>query len=572
MRVQRPSRFGSGSQSFFRVFLGVALLAGAVCEGGCSLLYDLSPVQCEEDADCHARGASFTHTVCQAKLCVSADSSTGGEGGGGGQGPGECTTHGECIDANFGSPYICRSGQCLSLTQTPECPVVLGAGQDNKNLRNGDPILIGAYSLIDPLSPRLSVPTLNYELAIDEFNEGTRGGLIGGVGGKLRPLVAIVCSGTNSPDLEASSEHLYAKLRVPAAISSLYTGDLLSTFLAQEATQGAFFMSPLEADSTLTSIDDNDLLWHILASGQDLAVAFPPLLAQTEGYLAEPQSELLKVAMVEARTPFLSDMANTVYASLKWNGKSAVQNEKDGHFLRIRTDSSIEVANPDISRALLDLLAFAPDVIIAISSAEFVSLLANYEVQRDPGLDKPFYLLSPYLFGRTDLRREVTDHGLVKHVLGVNFAAADDSSLYDAYLSRLKRANSDVEFDLEGSENFYDATYFALYAIAAASTGPISGTSIAEGMRRLIDGPVSYDVGPEDIGKLVALLRRDPEAHVSLQGTMGPPDFDIETGARHGKPSIYCISTSDYVQNAMTYDSDTGTLVGDPPCVPGFAP
>lgn len=575
MRAQRPSRLGPGPKSSFTVLLGAALFSSVAFGGGCSLLYDLSTVQCARDADCRARGAAFTNTICEASLCVTPSPGSGGSGeggGGGGEEPSGCKTNAECIDENFGSPFVCRSGECISLTQTPECPVVLGLGQDMKNLRSGDPIIIGAYSYVDPLSPRLSVPTLNYELAIDEFNEGTRGGLVGGTGGKLRPLVAVVCSGTNSPDLEASSEHLYGNLRVPAAISSLYTSDLLSTFLAQEATQGAFFMSPLEADSTLTSIEDQGLLWHTLASGPDLAVAFPPLLAQTEQFLTDVPSGELKVALVEARTPFLSDMANSVFGSLRWNGKSAVQNEKDGNFLRIQTDSSIEEGNPNTDEALLQLLKFAPDVIVAISSSEFVELMASYEVQRPGSARPPFYLFSPYLFGISAVSETVDAYGLSEHVLGVNFAAAEDSTLYDAYLSRLKRANSDVDFDLEGSENYYDATYFMLYAIAAASTAPLTGASIAQGMQRLIDGPVSYNVGPEDIGKLVAYLRKDPEAKVSLQGTMGPPDFDLETGARHGKPSVYCIRTSGFVQNAMTYDEETGLLKGSPPCIPGFAP
>ncbi len=545
------------------------MLLSLALASGCSLLYDLGTSQCESDTDCRLKGGAFEETVCEANLCVSPSNSTGGQGQGG-EGPSECTTSAECIDANFGSPYICRSGSCVALTQTPECPVVLGLGQDLKNLRLGDPIVIGAYSYVDPLAPRLSTPTLNYELAIDEFNEGTRGGLPGGAGGKLRPIVAVVCSGTNAPDLEASSEHLYENLRVVASIASLHTSDLVATFSAQKASQGAFFMSPLEADSTLTSLEDDGLLWHLLASGPDLARAFPPLLAQTERYLN--RSEELKVAMIEARTPFLSDMANALYSSLKWNGKTAVQNEREGLFLRVRTESSVETANPDTSEALLELLEFEPDVIVAVSSPEFVSLMLDYDAQRDDSKESPFYLLSPYLVGRDDVVGAVSGLGLRRHTLGVNFAAAEDSTLYDAYLSRLKRANKTVDFDLAGSENFYDAAYFTLYSIAAASSGPLTGARVAEGMQRLFGGERSYEIGPSDIGQLVALLRKEPEVRVNLTGTMGPPDFDAETGARHGQPSIYCLSSSGYVQNVMTYDERTGELLGSPSCVPGFAP
>lgn len=567
MRLRPRSRFVPG-RSFDRTFV-VASLLGLAYASGCSLLYDLGTSQCETDTDCRLKGGAFKDTVCEANLCVSPDSGTGGQGQGG-EGPSECATNAECIDKNFGSPYICRLGSCVALTQTPECPVVLGAGQDLKNLRSGDPIVIGAYSYVDPLAPRLSVPTLNYELAIDEFNEGTRGGLPGGAGGKLRPIVAVVCSGTNAPELEVSSEHLYENLRVVASIASLHTSDLVATFSAQKASRGAFFMSPLEADSTLTSLEDDGLLWHLLASGPDLARAFPPLLAQTERYL--DRSKKLKVAMIEARTPFLSDMANALYSSLKWNDKTAVQNEREGLFLRLRTESSIETASPDTSEALLELLEFEPDVIVAVSSSEFVSLMLDYEAQRDGSKEPPFYLLSPYLFGRHDVKETVSGLGLREHTLGVNFAAAEDSTLYDAYLSRLMRANKAVDFDLSGSENFYDAAYYTLYSIAAASAGPLTGARVAQGMQRLFGGERSYEIGPSDVGELVALLRKEPETRVNLSGTMGPANFDAETGARRGQPSVFCIDSSGFVQNAMTYDEKTGQLSGSPPCVPGFAP
>src|SRR5690606_10131001 len=132
------------------------------------------------------------------------NASTGGLGG---SGEPECETNGECIDQNFGSPYICRDERCIPLTVPGECPVVLGAGQDLENLRKPSPIIFGAYSYVDPTAPRLSVPTLNYELAIDEINGATRGGLPGGPNGSLRPFIAVICSGTDSPDLEKSLGH-----------------------------------------------------------------------------------------------------------------------------------------------------------------------------------------------------------------------------------------------------------------------------------------------------------------------------------------------------------------------------
>jgi len=453
---------------------------------------------------------------------------------------------------------------------------VLGAGQDLENLRKPSPIIFGAYSYVDPTAPRLSVPTLNYELAIDEINGATRGGLPGGPNGSLRPFIAVICSGTDSPDLEKSLGHLIDTLEVPAIISSLYTRDLLEAFQTKGKAANTFFLSPLEADTTLTQLEDDGLLWHMLASARDLSPAYVPLIAQTEAYLRTERGLLpedtIKVALVDAKTPFLTDIADDLIATIEFNDKTALQNETDGNFLRVRVDSQLEVPNPDVSAALSALEAFRPHVVLAVASSEFIGLLNNLEATWPPAAgEKPFYLASPYLFGHPDLTNAIFSpvHG---RLLGVNFAGADNTTLYDQYLSKLKSTYS-VDFPLDGSENFYDAAYFLMYSIAGAGSPPrLTGAEVALGMTRLVSGQTSFNVGTRDVSDVIGYLRGSPGATLSLQGTMGPPNFHTGTGARRGHPSIYCINASrEFVQNVMTFDADLGTLSGTPPCIENFS-
>ncbi len=551
-----------------------------VLSASCSLLQDLDTAQCATTADCIARGARFEGTVCEASLCVTplsgGDGGTGGANSSGGEAgagsKGECETNGECIDRNFGSPYICRDEKCVPLTIPEQCPIVLGAGQDNENLRKPSPIIFGAYSFVDPTAPRLSVPTLNYELAIDEVNEATRGGLTGGPDGTLRPFVAVVCSGTNDPDLDKSLAHLIDDLEVPAIVSSLYTRDLLEAFEGKGAQNRVFFLSPLEADSTLTSLEDDGLLWHMLASAGDLSPAYVPLLGAVESELRSKRgldpADSIKVALVEAKTPFLTDIADDLLGTLEFNGKSALANEDDGNFVRLRIDSELEVPSPDLASALTSLQNFRPDVVVAVASGEAVQLVLNLESSWNPAWGPPpFYLASPYMFGRSDFASSLFA-SVHSRMLGVNFAAAEQSSLYDLYLSKLE-STYNVSFSLEGSENFYDAAYFMMYALAGSGNPPrLTGTEVAVGMTRLLAGKTSFDVGPQDVNDVIGNLRGSASSTISLQGTMGPPEFDTTTGARRGKPSIYCIDgAGSYVQNAMSYDSNTKTLTGSPPCL-----
>ncbi len=569
-----------------RLWLVLAGLFGV----GCSFLSDFSVDQCQTDADCEKLGSAFEGTVCDANLCVTPESGDGdgdGDGSGGsigGQGgaplTAECETNSDCIDDNFGSPFICRDGECIALTIPGECPIVLGAGQDSENLRKPEPFIFGAYSYVDPTAPRLSVPTLNYELAIQEVNDATRGGIPGGPNGTRRPFIAIVCSGTQDPDLETSLSHLIDDVQVPAIISSLYTRDLLEAFQTKGFPEKVFFLSPLEADSTLTSVDDDGLMWHLLSPAVDFAPAYLPLVAQTESYVRTQrgltEDDKIKIALVESKTPFLTDIADNLLLNMSFNGGiSALQNREDGNLIRIRLDSSLEVVNPNTGdnnlQGLSALIDFEPDIVLGLVSGEFVELMNSFEGQ--VAGEKPFYVLSPYVFGRSDLADQNFFDDVHPRLLGVNFGAAEDPTLYQLYLSKLEDTYRDVGFSLAGSENFYDAAYYLMYAIVGAGEPPrLTGNEIALGMTRLVNGRVEFNVGSMDANDVVGTLRGSISSEISLIGTMGPPDFNTSTGARRGRPTIYCIDgNGDYVQNAMLYDVETGTLSGSPPCVADFA-
>jgi hypothetical protein len=227
----------------------------------------------------------------------------------------------------------------------------------------------------------------------------------------------------------------------------------------------------------------------------------------------------------------------------------------------------LEVVNPNNSQALTALVAYQPDIVLGLVSREIVPLIPQFEGQVSG--EKPFYLLSPYVFARTDLAQQAFIHG---RLLGVNFGAAEDPSLYELYLSKL-RSTYQVDFELAGTENFYDAAYYLMYAlVGAGDPARLTGKEVALGMTRLIDGRIDFNVGSANASSVVGTLRGDPNSEISLVGTMGPPDFNTSTGARRGRATIYCIDENgEYVQNAMVYDSETGTLSGSPPCIADFA-
>ena len=112
-------------------------------------------------------------------------------------------------------------------------------------------------------------------------------------------------------------------------------------------------------------------------------------------------------------------------------------------------------------------------------------------------------------------------------------------------------------------------------ARTAGDVSPFDGHALARGMRRLLAGP-KYEVGAPHIPAVETGLSKHES--IGLWGTLGPPDWDVETGAYRGKGSVYCMRPSppgaqpefEFVWDVLRYDDATGELEGDFPCIDGF--
>jgi hypothetical protein len=190
------------------------------------------------------------------------------------------------------------------------------------------------------------------------------------------------------------------------------------------------------------------------------------------------------------------------------------------------------------------------------------------------GVTRPFYLLSPLNYNDSALADlALDDSALVRRMLGINWASAPDTTIYDSYVGRWQFAYPE-ERDRLGYENFYDAAYYLLYAAAAAGQNLQSGANIAQGMNRLLSGP-AYAVGPDRMGQAMGILSV-PSATIQLNGTLGPPAFNLD-GTRDSPGSVWCIDSSqtfhaDVLRYAPGSDPTTATLTGMVPsgCISGF--
>lgn len=538
----------------------VAPLLGAAGLSACSVLYDLSADQCETNADCQALGEAFTDRVCSEGLCVEPDEADG-----------PCKFHRDCMEAPdaFGAA-ACIDGECVDLI-TDQCRVLLPLGDDQwlENLRADDPIILGGYASIPAEGTGIQIR--NYDLVLTEFT--LEAGGLRGTAGTRRPLVAVVCDANpeTPEELEASISHLVDDLHVPGIVAGLRSGDLQAVFEGWGLENEVLFVSPVESDTALTTLSDEGLMWHMLPGGREIAVTYAPLLDRTIDYLDIDGD--VRVAMVTASDiGLLFELQSGIEEHINFNGKSATQNFPDNYR---RVDITSQFGNPeaDYGDAIAAIVDFEPHVLIAAAADEFLtSMLPAIEAQLSDDAPRPFYLLSPIHYNNPNMPERIKQEpALAYRMAGVNAAAATDTSLYDAYQIAFDSAYPEVAGESEGFENFYDAAYFLVYSAAAAGSVPfLTGRDMARGMTRLLSGPTTYGVGRRDMTYALQALE-NPTSKITLNGTLGPPDFEPSTGVRRQPGSVWCIDEQGVqFSDVLRYDPETQELTGDFPCIDGF--
>jgi hypothetical protein len=339
-----------------------------------------------------------------------------------------------------------------------------------------------------------------------------------------------------------------------------------------------FFISSQESDSSLNALLDSGLVWQILPGGTSLAKAYKPVIDRTLAFLQSKGSLTGTARVAQVTTPdirLLADMSAIVQSDppdgIFFNGMSVLENLRAENFRGFTTPSFIADNTADLSVQVESLLVFQPHIIISTGALEFLTkVIPALEQQWDSraaGQAHPFYILSPYQYNRSETDSLLTSFPTVQQrLIGLNAPAATNPALYSRYVATFHSAYPSV-VKYEGYENFYDSAYYLLYAAAAATTTLSDGTSMVTGMSRLLEGE-PHDMGTLGMpGALQALLR----GKITLNGTGGPPNFNLTTGGRDDVGSVWCIDTAKRTQSdVLRYQASDGTMQGTFPCFTNF--
>jgi hypothetical protein len=503
-----------------------------------------------------------------------------------GEGEPACTSNADCIDANSGNAAFCVSGTCVNLDRVHCLSQVSPTSID---IRSDDVALIAAFIPLHNSSPLAAPNALAFNLALEELAKAD------GIPGEKRRQVAMIWCGSEDDLVEEAKRHVAEDLRVPAVIAGF--DELgLEAWLEDYAVKSQIFtLNPGVASDALKIKNTERLLWNLLGTPEDVALAYRPLLIRTENYLRNGRPDApdapVKVALLSTDTATEQSVAEVLQngpidhttgqkdlgKALEFNGLSTAANENNGDFVFIQVDALENGGTPNYSSIQEQLADFRPDVVIALTRDEIVKIVEDYEGPNsgiDPTL-RPTWLLS-YRNARAQglLAYFLTDFEQKRErFLGVQYGGASKPEQREAWLARMKAKYPNVpQSSYSAVENFYDAVYWLAYGLAAAGPGaPTTGESIREGVRTLLAGPSIY-AGPVDrITGAFHLISLEPET--TYEGALGPPDISEKFGTWNSVGGVYC-----YVQNddgsiaprydVLRYNGSTGELDGVLDCFP----
>ncbi len=469
-----------------------------------------------------------------------------------------CSKNVDCT----GDYQVCDKTEhrCVSL-KSAECETVLAGNFETKTLYGGDlwkddnAIILGSIIPLKGGDATTGLPLAkSLALAVGELNKS--GIFPSGDSVGKRPLVVVACTETadDSNDLTAhirAAKHLVNDLHVPAILGAAYSGDTQD--VADVATPaGTLVMSPTATSTTLSSL--GDLVWRTSPSdaiqGAALVALMPIVEAATKKRVVDAGGTVdqLNVWMINKSDSYGAGLAETVKTSLKVNGQDVPTAQAAKHFSAAQYDDTAAV---DIA----GIVASLPNIVFLFGTNEAIGLMNAIEAAWPADKPRPTYLYADG--GLVSEVWEIKSEDLRKRIFGT--VPGTTGALYDKFIGAYSLDYNDATSGFtSGTAAAYDAAYVLGLAIAEGHSQPITGQSIANGLKKLVGGtktcaptaPMECVPGINTAGSLVKTTAAGTV--IDYTGPSGPLDFDITTGEAPSDIQIWCVSK-------ITNGNDEGT-------------
>lgn len=485
----------------------------------------------------------------------------------------ECAKNADCASRSEAS--ICRKddGVCVALASA-DCRVQAAP----EDVANDATVWFGTmFPLSGPDAPVFGTANAHAaELARREIMEVTHGLPAARAGGDVRPLGIVSCDDAIDP--ARAARHLVDDLRVQAVIGFSTSNELLELARSLFIPRGVLAFSALNRSPLIRDIvhppGTPRLVWRTTTS---TLLSVPAVAALVEGYIeprlhvsgALARGEATRVALLRSDANTSRVLADTLIEKLRFNGKSAMENGealfRDFSFPESGTDAGAA----EYRAVAASVASFRPHVILYLAKQFIRELIEPIESSwpRDARV-RPMYIVDGTWEGTAFLPFLGKDAARRRRFLGLNAPTKFSANL--KFVQRFNASSPQKVSLADAPNNTYDAFYLAAYAAFAAGDGPITGTRLAEAMRRLVPPGEQVDVGQTGVFRTFELLGLGK--NVDVMGASGKLDFDLATGEASDDFVVQCVgvapdgSASDPVESGITYDAATRSLRGSLMC------
>lgn len=464
---------------------------------------------------------------------------------------GQCDVTSDCEGE---SVCVKATHSCVPL-KSEDCALVTG------DYRNDDAVIIG--SLFTFTGPQAATSTARHNavlLAVQEI-AGAGGIPRGDSSASARPLVMVSCDA--SADLLRAGKHLVEELHVPAIVGPNGSQDTLELSRQVSVPGGTLVISPTALASSIADLSDNGLTWQMVPT--DLQRG--PFLTLEIEELALQLKEARKLDEVKLAAVFRDDAlgigTRTSLNELMINDLPLAALVSRGEARIDAYDANATSQTPTV-RAYAE---FAPDIIVLAGTAELITeIVVPLEKAWQPGKPRPHYMLIDSLKIPELLEAVADNEDLRMRVRGTGIVPSQRSrSVYDAFQLSYQLAYPGMRSEIAGLGPSYDATYAIAYALAATQDQPISGRSIAQGLRMLSDGRQEIEV--QAVTLLAAFSRLAAKEPISAIGTYGRLAWGPNGAVLGGTLELWCIENRagrlSYQSSGLTLELATGQLTGE---------
>lgn len=475
------------------------------------------------------------------------------DGGGASITPLECKSHAQCADRPDG-PTACvlPEGRCVKL-KSEVCPTVTGQ-------LTGDAIVLGSLFSVSGAQGATNLPRQQSAmLAIEAINNV---GGVPGMGTTKRPLVLVSCD--EAADLDSASEHLIKQLKVPAIVGPNVSQDVIMVSNKYSVAGNTVLISPTAVASSIADLTDNDLTWIMVPSDEQRAPLMIQQIGEIEAELRVQRPDRpIKLAIIH-RSDALGMGTRVALNSLTLNGKTLAENVSPNVGSVIIEPYAADGANQE---ALVNRqLAFAPDIVVMAGLAEAITQVMVPLETRWQNLPRPYYVLIDSLKVPELLTLASENDDLRKRVRGTGIVpTARSAEVLDAFRVDYQTKFPASPTTISGMGPAYDATYAIAYALAATRDMPVSGSSIAAGLKKLSLGGNAIDVSPTKI--LAAFQQLTTGKSIEAIGTYASLEWDARGAPLGGLVEVWCVASGKpsaaYAGSGLKMDLKSKKLDGD---------